>query len=97
MDQIQKAVRNVRNFWIELEVDGKPTKVATGPRSKDGGFSLRVLCRENGSISEKTLIVRGFVNPDGTLGMTATMDNVHGDSVDSEDGSCTMLMSSLKR
>lgn len=42
--------RNVRNFWIELSVDGKATKVATGPQGKDGGFDLLVKQRDQGGI-----------------------------------------------
>ena len=42
--------RNIRNFWIELTVDGKKSRVATGPRGKDGGFRLVVKMRDNGNI-----------------------------------------------
>ena len=34
--------RNVRNFWLNLSVDGKRTDVASGPVAKDGGFELRI-------------------------------------------------------
>jgi hypothetical protein len=43
--------RNVRNFWITLDVDGKKERVATGPRSSGGGFELQILMRERGEIS----------------------------------------------
>lgn len=42
--------RNVRNFWIEVEIDGRTTKLAGGPRSKDGGFTLRIKQRSKGDI-----------------------------------------------
>ena len=42
--------KNVRNFWIELTVDGKKTPIATGPRAADGGFELTVYQRNNGYI-----------------------------------------------
>ena len=42
--------RNVRNFWIELIVDGKKTRIATGPVRKDGGFDLTVKMRNDGEI-----------------------------------------------
>lgn len=42
--------RNVRNFWLELSVDGKRTDIATGPRTKDGGFDLRIAMRDEGGI-----------------------------------------------
>ena len=53
--------KNVRNFWIELVVDGKKTKVATGPRSKSGGFSLTVKQRDLGGIRTAVEVV-GRVN-----------------------------------
>lgn len=53
--------RNVRNFWIELFVDGKKTRIATGPASKDGGFDLYIKIREKGSVSSsKNLRIRGY-------------------------------------
>jgi len=42
--------RNVRNFWLELQVDGRKSEVKTGPRRKDGGFSQKVFIREKGLI-----------------------------------------------
>ena len=54
--------RNVRNFWVELDIDGKTTEIATGPRNKDGGFSMLIKIRENGSISSKRMKINGFAN-----------------------------------
>lgn len=59
--------RVVRNFWIELEVDGRKEKVATGPRSASGGFQMRVFMREKGSIRDGALAVVGRVRHDGQL------------------------------
>jgi hypothetical protein len=59
--------RNVRNFWIELDVDGRTVKVAAGPKSKDGGFALVVKLREDGEVSPRELHVIGsVVDGDGT-------------------------------
>ncbi len=33
---------HVRNFWIDVDVDGRQTKIATGPRHDDGGLSIRL-------------------------------------------------------
>lgn len=63
--------RNVRNFWIELSVDGSATRVETGPRSKDGGFSLVVLMRDDGGIV-RALEVNGRTLSDGSLRLEAT-------------------------
>ena len=51
--------RNVRNFWIELEVDGKKHKVATGPRRSDGGFTMTIKVRENGEVSNRRIYISG--------------------------------------
>lgn len=40
--------RHVRNFWLELIVDGKKHRVATGSRAKDGGFALVISMRNRG-------------------------------------------------
>jgi hypothetical protein len=60
--------RNVRNFWIECEVDGRRTKVALGPQAKDGGFSLTVYQRSDGEVT-KALQVQGraTIDTDGTI------------------------------
>lgn len=67
--------RNVRNFWIELDVDGKKTKVATGPRSKDGGFTAKILMRENGSISERKVKITGYER-EGVLTVAVDADGL---------------------
>jgi hypothetical protein len=97
MREVMKAVRNVRNFWLELEVDGKPTKIATGPKSKDGGFLLTVYVREEGHISNKQLHVRGSVNHDGTLSLSLTLDGGAKDYCEHEDGSLTASMGTVQR
>lgn len=51
--------RNVRNFWIEATIDGRPTRIAAGPRRKDGGFALSVLMRDQGGIVD-ALTVEGY-------------------------------------
>lgn len=58
--------RSIRNFWVKLDVDGKETSVATGPRSKDGGFNLRVYQRTNGGITE-ALTLAGRADENGEL------------------------------
>lgn len=58
--------RNVRNFWVEAEVDGQDTEIAFGPRAKDGGFRLTVYMRDRGDIIT-ALKVTGEALSDGTL------------------------------
>lgn len=38
----------LRNFWAEVEVDGRETAMAGGPRSKDGGLMIRLYQRNDG-------------------------------------------------
>lgn len=61
--------RNVRNFWIELDVDGK-TRVETGPLAKDSGFHLVILMRENGGII-RAMEIDGRQLSDGSLVLSA--------------------------
>lgn len=42
--------RNVRNFWIEAEIDGREHPLAGGPKSKDGGFTATVKMRHGGTV-----------------------------------------------
>lgn len=50
----------MRNFWVVTEVDGRNTVDATGPRSKDGGFTTDVYAKEGGR-SVKKVAIRGVV------------------------------------
>lgn len=61
-------MRNVRNFWIRASIDGRPTDIGAGPRAKDGGFSLTVLARSDGS-PERVLELTGKAS-DGHLTLT---------------------------
>lgn len=66
------APRNVRNFFIEAEVDGRKTKAATGPASKDGGFRMTIYIRKDGAISNEAVVIRGdVIRETGALLLTA--------------------------
>lgn len=39
----------LRNFWVEAKIDGRETELEGGPRAKDGGMSVTILQRHNGS------------------------------------------------
>jgi hypothetical protein len=43
--------RNVRNFWLEGQIDGRDTKISGRPQSKDGGFSLTIKQRDGGQVT----------------------------------------------
>lgn len=66
--------RNVRNFWIDLNVDGRKASVNTGPRRKDGGFRLSIKMRRDGDIFSPVFI-EGLANPDGTLKLMIAGDD----------------------
>lgn len=68
--------RNVRNFWVEAEVDGRKTPIAFGPQGKDGGFRLTVYMRNQGEV-ERVVAMNGtrydfedFGNEDNEVGET---------------------------
>ncbi len=66
--------RNVRNFWIEADIDGLKEMVATGPIAADGGISVRILQRNEGGIVT-ALRIYGIADSDGHLELTAHSDD----------------------
>lgn len=58
--------RNTRNFWLNINVDGRKAKVGTGPRSRSGGFRCQVLQRADGAIHHDDVTIEG-INRDGLL------------------------------
>lgn len=59
-------MRNVRNWWLDLTVDGRASDVSTGPTGKDGGFMLTIKQRDGDEPSE-VLTVWAKAARDGTL------------------------------
>jgi len=57
------AIRKVRNFWIDLDVDGR-TNVATGPRGRSGGFRQTIYINKGGE-SVKALTLMGGTDDRG--------------------------------
>lgn len=55
----------LRNFWLTASIDGRKTLLEGGPVSKDGGMTIRVLQRDDGSKVE-TVVVRCYER-DGVL------------------------------
>lgn len=53
--------RNVRNFWVELDVhDG--SSISTGPRRADGGFDLTIKQRDQGGIVDSLEVLGRNIN-----------------------------------
>ncbi len=42
------AIRNVRNFWIDCDIDARETMLSGGPVGKEGGMGVELKMRENG-------------------------------------------------
>ncbi len=61
--------RCVRNFWLDACIDGRRSRFASGPRSKDGGFRLDIYVRERGSVPAEPLRVEGRCR-DGRLSVS---------------------------
>lgn len=74
--------RNVRNFWIVVNVDGRERLVEAGPKAKDGGFKVTVYQREKGDVSRKTVEIIGRATNDGHL-VTTTSVNEEREAVSS--------------
>ena len=53
--------RFVCNFWIDLDTDPSQNHIATGPRTKDGGFSMTIQQRSLGTICAHQVSVTGCV------------------------------------
>ena len=77
--------RNARNFWLEIEVDGRRAKVATGPISTDVGFRVVVKMRDRGEIVGAGVLT-GRAHSDGFLEL----------SWDSPDGLPTTLATTVR-
>ena len=56
----------LKNFYINCEIDGWKSKLAGGPRAEDGGFNLIIYQRSRGE-SVKVLEVEGYANSNGRL------------------------------
>lgn len=56
-------IKNVRNFWIDCEVDGRRSDVKTGPVGRGGGFVLEILQRNKGKV-EDGVTVTGVADGD---------------------------------
>lgn len=57
--------RNVRNFWIEIEVDGRKERIACGPQAAEGGFRLTIKQRASGGIIDQLLVTGEAVGEGG--------------------------------
>jgi len=55
------AIRNIRNFWLDIDVDDKDTPFSSGPMTEDGGFRATIYQR-NKDKTVKSLVLKGTVD-----------------------------------
>ena len=65
---------NVRNFYIEVEIDGYKTTLRGGSPSKDGGMKVTLYQRDSGEIT-KALTVDCTADSEGVLKTKVTNNN----------------------
>jgi hypothetical protein len=68
-----KNVRSIRNFWLDIDVDGR-SSIGMGPKAKDGGFKVTVYVRDKNNISPRKLILEGYASHKGELVVTIKDD-----------------------
>ena len=56
---------NIRNCWVDADIDGRQSSLSGGPRNKEGGMYMVVKIREGGKISNKKLVVDVRTTVDG--------------------------------
>lgn len=56
--------RCVRPCWVHLDVTGRKSTIATGPRRRDGGITATFHVREHGSIKHGALSVHIYGSED---------------------------------
>lgn len=56
----------VRNFYLSANIDGRQTKLAGGPRSRDGGLDATIYVRDRGDIVP-AVTIECFAYDDGRL------------------------------
>jgi len=60
--------KNVRNFWVDGEIDGYTNNLTGGPRNKEGGIDITIKQRDNGAVTT-ALKIEGFANDKGELSL----------------------------
>ena len=71
-----------RNFWVEVDVDGRKTKFKGGPANKQGGMSITLYQRDNNNII-KPIVINCIAFTDEETGeitlKTFVNNNMHND------------------
>ena len=68
--------RNVHNFWIEIDIDGRKERIKVGPESADGGFTMVIYQRDKRQVSGISEALLIWAAADGeTLTLTITPED----------------------
>ena len=65
--------RNLRNFWIELDVEGYVHTIARGPRRRGEGFSLTINIASHGG-PYRLMRISGFALQNGRNRVIVDLD-----------------------
>jgi hypothetical protein len=60
--------RNVRNVWMDARVDGRDSRLSSGPVSKDGGMTVGFKLRSDGGVMDALSVIT-VTDDDGTIRM----------------------------
>ena len=80
--------RNVRNFWIRANIDGRAQALEGGPRSKAGGFDLTIRARIDGEPHEALTILGRIDRMTGDIVMHIDTRNI--ERLDTSSGRITL-------
>ena len=73
-----------RNFWIEVQIDGRTTRLKGGPQNKTGGMSIVLKQRDDGAIRDVlTLNCYAIDERDGSVRLRSSVQMAD----ENEDGS----------
>ena len=74
---------SIRNFWVEVEIDGRKTTFKGGPRNKNGGMRITLYQRDNGKIIKPLKIACLAFDTNGVITLNTTVFNTLDDFSDS--------------
>lgn len=64
--------KNTRNFWVEMDIDGRETTLEGGPRSAGGGINGTIYMRGEGGSVQTAVRITGEAFSDGELRLYVT-------------------------
>jgi hypothetical protein len=62
--------RSVRNFWATVNVDGRKSQFASGPRARDGGLQINIKVRDKGTVQNAIVIMCRHIDGENRILVT---------------------------